>query len=947
MKWLLLICAVAPLVAAEFRGAVKSGATAIPGAIVTANRGSDAQRTVTDLQGKFVFADLSGEPWKLTVTMQGFAPATADTASPPALIELRMLGIDEIRAQIKQAPAVKTQVSAPVETTKTAAPTETLQPELAQKAVDSMLINGSSVNGAASQFSQSSAFGNSRSNGKSLYNGSLGVILDNSSFDAKPYSLTGQSTQRPGYSRLQGISSFGGPLTIAHVLRHGPLIGITYQWMRNGDSSTGSAFVPTLAQRNGEVSPGIVIPPSRISPQAAALLRLYPLPNFSSDRYNFQTALKGATHDDSLQSRWQKRASQKDQLSGSFNFQSTRIDIPSIFGFVDRSRTGGLTTGVSWLHNLRPRLYSVLSFQFSRLTANTDPFFTNRSNISGNAGVTGNDQEPVNWGPPSLSFASGIATLQDSQWARNRNQTTGVSLETTWNRNRHNLTFGGDYRRQQWNGLYQENPRGSFAFTGAASGNDFQDFLLGVPDTSAIAFGNADKYFRAIQPDAYVSDDWRFKPNITLTLGLRWEYSSPIHELYGRLVNLDIAPGFTAAAPVIGAALRPDRNNLAPRFGFALRPIPASSLVLRGGYGIYYDTSVYQPIATQLAQQAPLSKSLRVQNSAATPLSLADGFGAGLAGSQNTFAVDPRFRIGYAQNWALSAQRDLPQGLVLLASYLGIKGTRAQQQSLPNTYPAGALNPCPACPTGFTYLASNGNSIRQAADLEIRRRLHSGLAVTAHYTWSKSIDNASLGGKNQGGPLIAQNWLDLRSERALSYFDQRHLVAVTSQYSSGMGVAGGMLLSGWRGALLKEWTVTNKLTAGSGMPQTPIYYFATVQGTGVTGSIRPDYTGAPLYNAPPGLALNPNAFTAPAPGRWGNAGRNSITGPSQLTFNSSLARTFRKGDHVSLDFRLDATNALNHPVYTGWNTLVASSQFGLPLAVNPMRSLQAVIRARF
>ena len=547
-------------------------------------------------------------------------------------------------------------------------------------------------------------------------------------------------------------------------------------------------------------------------------------------------------------------------------------------------------------------------------------------------------QDPANFGPPQLSFSSGIATLQDSQFARNHNQTNAIGLETTWNRQRHNITWGGDYRRLQFNALYQQDPRGSFTFTGNATGNDFTDFLAGIPDTSSIAFGNADKYFRSTQPDLYISDDWRFKPNLTLTIGLRWEYASPIDELYGRLVNLNIARNFTAATPVLDAKLQPDRNNFAPRFGFALRPIPASSLVVRGSYGIYYDTSVYQAIANQMSQQFPLSTSLRVQNSPANPLTLANGFISTNPTNRNTYAVDPRFRIGMAQNFQLSAQRDLPHGLVLLVNYLGIKGNRAQQQSLPNTYPTGAVNPCPLCPAGFTYLESNGTSIRHSGEVEVRRRLHAGLAVTAHYTWSKSIDDAALGGRNQGGPLIAQNWLDLRAERALSYFDQRHLFTLTSQYSSGMGLNGGMLMGGWRGRVLKEWTVTNRITAGSGLPQTPIY-FTVVQGTGVTGTVRPDYLG--------GNNLTRSSYSAPKPGQWGDAGRNTIEGPNQFTFNTSLARTFRRGDHWNIDFRLDSTNSLNHPVFSGWNTLVTSNQFGLPLAANQMRTLQAVIRARF
>jgi hypothetical protein len=127
---------------------------------------------------------------------------------------------------------------------------------------------------------------------------------------------------------------------------------------------------------------------------------------------------------------------------------------------------------------------------------------------------------------------------------------------------------------------------------------------------------------------------------------------------------------------------------------------------------------------------------------------------------------------------------------------------------------------------------------------------------------------------------------------------------------------------------------------------TPIY-LTPVRGTGVTGSIRPDYTGASLYDAPAGLSLNPAAFVPPAAGHWGNAGRNSITGPSQFLLNASLSRTFRSSERVSLDLRIDASNALNHVTFPSWNTIVGSSQFGLPMTTNAMRTVQTALRVRF
>jgi trimeric autotransporter adhesin len=136
------------------------------------------------------------------------------------------------------------------------------------------------------------------------------------------------------------------------------------------------------------------------------------------------------------------------------------------------------------------------------------------------------------------------------------------------------------------------------------------------------------------------------------------------------------------------------------------------------------------------------------------------------------------------------------------------------------------------------------------------------------------------------------------------------------------------------------------ISAGSGLPESPVYV-APVQGTGISGTIRPEYTGAPLYSAPSGFFLNPASYIAPLPGTWGNAARDSIIGPSQFSLGAGLTRNFRLTDRFNADFRLDASNALNHVNYTSWNTNVNSSQFGLPTLANTMRRVQASIRVRF
>lgn len=1057
VAWLVFSCLVTfDLTAAEHHGQVKFGGLPVPGATVTAVQGDKKLVTITDPQGYYAFPDLPDGVWILQVEMLCFSPAKQEVpvaaGAPGVEWELELLPLNEINAVTstpatparqpaqptpaagvsartaqankdmppgKGSPNVKAGQAAPAAAnsqdrfqrtdlnavnpnisvnTATNGESGTFgsqnPDELVQRAADGLLVSGSVNNSASSPFGQLPAFGNLRKGPGSLYNGSLGLILDNSALDARSYSFTGQNTAKPAYNHLTGVAAFGGPLRIPHIKKNGPNVIVNYQWTRDRRATTQPGLMPTLEERSGDLSqavnalgqpirifdpatglpfPGNVIPSGRISSQAKALLNLYPFPNSAgSTRYNYQIPILAVTHQDSLQARANKSLKRNNQLSGAFAYQSTRADNPNLFGFLDTTDSTGLNASVNWRHNFTSRLLANLGYQYSRSAVHIRPFFENRRNVSGEAGISGNNQDPMNWGPPDLIFSGGITALFDGRSASNRNQTSALSYAMFWNHGRHNLSFGADFRRQQFNYLSQQNPRGIYTFTGVATqslangllvdgtGSDFADFLLGIPTTSSIAFGNADKYFRASSYDAYWTDDFRISPGVTMNAGVRWEYGSPITELYGRLVNLDIAPGFTAVAPLLAShpvgaltgesyptsLLHPDKSAFQPRIGFAWRPFPASSMVIRAGYGIYFNSSVYTTIAAQMAQQAPLSKSLSVQNNPANRFTLANGFNASPTAVANTFAVDPNFRVGYAQNWQLSIQRDLPGALVMTATYLGTKGTRGTQQFLPNTYPLGAANPCPACPAGFAYLTSNGNSTREAGQIQLRRRLHNGVTATLQYTYSKSIDDAALGGWGPGSSVIAQNWLDLRAERGLSSFDQRHLMNLQMQYSTGMGVGGGALVGGWKGRLLKEWTFTSQITAGSGFPLTPVY-LAAVSGTGVTGSIRPAATGASPYAAPPGYFLNPAAYAAPTPGNWGNAGRNSIIGPAQFSLSASMGRTFRIKDRVMIDLRIDSANVINHVTFPSWNTTVTSAQFGLPNAANPMRSVQTTLRARF
>ncbi len=584
-------------VASEYRGRVSFGTIPVPGATVTVSQGTITHSAITDGQGFYFFPDLAEGTWKLAIVLFGFEPlqqdVTISNSASPAGFQLKMLPVEQMLAEAKAvqaaspAPELQARAATP-EAKQVAAPAAEVSPEMqrrAEDANDGLLINGSQSNAATSKFTLDPAFGNRRAGSKSLYTGGIGLHEENAALDARPYSITGLNVPKAQFNLLNGVLTLGGPLKIPHLLPRGPYFNLAYEWTRNSNQSSLSGLVPTIAERSGDLSglttaqgqPLSIINPATglpftgsvpVSPQAQALLGLYPLPNLAGNTsYNYQTSVLNRTHGDALQSRLDKSIGRRDQIYGAFAFQSVRSDNTNLFQFLDKMDTLGIDSNVHWSHLLHHEFYVDLGFEFSRLRTQVLPAFANKQDISAEAGVNGNSQAVADWGPPTLAFSSGIASLTDGLSTFNRNRTDGLSESTTWTRGRHNFTFGGDFRRLEFNILSQQNPRGVFTFTGAAtagtpnstnptqtSGSDLADFLVGTPDTSTLAFGNADKYFRESTYDLFATDDWRVLPELTINAGLRWEYSAPITELYGRLVNLDVASGFDAISPVLASS---------------------------------------------------------------------------------------------------------------------------------------------------------------------------------------------------------------------------------------------------------------------------------------------------------------------------------------------------------------------------------------------------------
>ena len=451
-------------------------------------------------------------------------------------------------------------------------------------AADGFLVNGSVNNAAASAFAQPRGFGNNRPQQASQYTGSFGAAGGTSRLDSKPYSFSGTQAPAPDHTDLQFQATVGGPLKPWFRGRNAPRFVAAYQGSTRQTATADSLLVPTTLERSGDFSqtldaaglpvlprdpltgdpfPGGRIPAHRLSPEAASLLTLYPVNGVES---NFDAPVTSALRQHDAQARV-THAFPNNIFLATLAIQRTRLRSHTAFGFDDESRTSGIDGLVSWNHRFS-RLWAMrFRYQHTRTSRIVEPYFARRVNVSGDAGIGGNDQSPENWGPPRLVFPD-IASLVEAAHFDSRTVTDGANVETYLNRTRHTITIGGDVRFNRQSVLSQQDARGTFTFTGSATGVPLADFLLGIPTTSAIGAGNADKAFRSHAYALYVSDDARIRPTVTLTMGVRWEYDTPLREARGRLANLDLAPAFSDAATVtaldpVGGDHRPAVASLA------------------------------------------------------------------------------------------------------------------------------------------------------------------------------------------------------------------------------------------------------------------------------------------------------------------------------------------------------------------------------------------------
>ncbi len=823
--------------------------------------------------------------------------------------------------------------------------------------------------------------GNRRNRGRDGIHGSAFFTLENAALDARPYSISGADVAKSSFGQERFGASFGGPLKIPKVWKSDQtFFFLNYTGNRGRNPYKSVAILPTLAERAGNFSAlstiiadplthqpfaGNIIPASRLNSAALGLQQFIPLPNQPGLTQNYSIATAYQSIADQFSIRLNQNVTKKDRLALNFSFQRRDSNPVQLFGWRDTNGGFGGNLDLSYTRNVSARLISTAHATYNRNRNETTPYFANLTNVAAALGILGTSQAPLNWGPPNLSFTN-FGGLSDASPVRSVNNTFGLNESLSWTRGRHNLSGGVFLTRTQLNTVTDSNGRGTFTFTGlatsqfnavgsplAGSGFDYADFLLSAPQSSSVRYGSSASYFRENNLSAFVQDDFRLRSNLTLNLGLRWEYYGPFTEKYGHLANLDVAKYFTAVSVVTpnqpglysgafpAALVQPDKNNFAPRAAIAWKPRAGKSLLIRTGYGIYYNGSIYTGMARNLASQPPFANTVNLTSTTLNPLTIQQGFTVLPTKSiTNTYAVDRNYAVGYAQSWNFSLQNEFPKQLVAEVSYLGTKGTRLDLQTYPNRAAPGSSLTAEqrlaiANATGFTFESSNGDSVYHALNARLNRRSRRGLSWSANYQLAKSIDNSSTFGG--AGNTVAQDANDLRAERGLSSFDRRHTFSGNAVFASPPRTA-----NRW----LKDWTLNTTVSAQTGTPLTArvLGNLSDSGGTGVLGAGRADSTGASVSG---GTFFNLAAFALPPATRYGNAGRNTIPGPGSIVLNSSLQRSIALTERKRISFSVNANNVLNHVNYSNLGTVVNSANYGLVTAAGAMRSVNATMRFNF
>jgi hypothetical protein len=818
-------------------------------------------------------------------------------------------------------------------------------------------------------------------------------------------------------SQLNRNSPTGALDCNGHPTYAGELFDTT-QTQVSGASSTGFCGVPFGYDAQGH--PTNMIPASKMDPLGLKLGQLYPAPNANGLGYNYVSNPVLAQDRNQGDIRVDQVFSSTDTAFYRFSMSHQPATIPSPFpGLADgggffsgNEQNNGYSAAASETHIFSPTRVNELRLGYNRLHSRR---FQNNynQNVAATLGFPGvpYDAGSNNGGLPQLTF-SDVATLGSPTYLpSNEIQNTYSAADTfTLIQGAHTFKFGGEFRPEEFTIFQPADPRGYLNFgplytdnAGApgTGGSGFATLLTGQPAGGSINNLHNIDYLRKTY-SGFVQDDWRVWSKLTLNLGIRYEFYSPVKEKYhaqanfnpitGMLdipkdSNVSLTPTFAKLLKVnhnaSDALIHSDYNNFAPRVGFAYQT--TSKLVLRGAFGMFYNGDENGPYSNPspgfnppyfVGQNFVAPCGLPSTNPAAQDCSvpglrsLSQGFPATALVDPNNptlFSMDPNLRTPYVMQWHLTTQYQVTKDTLFEVSYVGSKGTKLYtffnlNQAYPSSDPSALTaprRPFPAVDSGISYFNSAGNSEYNALQTKLQHRFASGVSILVNYTYSHALGNASnanLGAQNND----AFRWIAHPEwEHGNLDFDVRHRFVASYIWDLpfGRGKRFGSDVNTFADRLIGGWQLSGITTISSGT------WFTVTDANGnfanSDGQQRPDAVAGQNPNGKPcvaGTSFNTCAFTDPALGSFGNVGQNTIQGPGVNNWDLSILKNIPVGEKRRFEFRTEFFNLPNHanflfakagPQNSNNSTVFGTPSFGYVTAARAPRQIQFGLKFYF
>lgn len=782
--------------------------------------------------------------------------------------------------------------------------------------------------------------------GTNAFHGSAWDFLRNSDLDANGFFNVQKQTTR----RNQFGGTFGGP-----IKKDKTFFFFAYEGIRGLSAQAGLLTVPTLAEREGNFSAlptvikdpttgvpftGNIIPPGRFAASALLIQQYYPLPNSTTTGASNYISRNPATdNEDQFNIRIDHRFTDNNTLFGRLATNKTDDFVPcggaasapgstACLPNFPTSAVGRNTQfTVADTQIFTPQLLNVFRAAVTRTqNVNIDFAALQGDNVAAALGIPGvpSSTRAIDYGMPTIAI-TGFQGMSSQDYNPSFETIYSTNDTLSYVKGSHSIRTGFEIGQELFYAAIGR-ARDSLTFGGAApaTGNAYADFLLGYMSQSVEIPTDFTRYRYSYTYGAFVQDDWKLRNNLTINIGLRYDYQTPDSEKQNRASEINPYTGMVEIAGVNGASrslYTGDGNDWAPRFGFAYRPM--QGLVVRGGYGIFYDVSLQGAQLGQTRVSPPFFTNETFTSIPGNPgaLTVTNPFPTALQPNPilNYTSVQPDFKNGNVQQWNFGVQKSLWTNMVLEVGYLGSKGTHLYDnldlnQAILGTAPLQSRRPYPTIGTDVT-LESNANSEYDALIARFERRFSSGMTFLASYTWSHSLDDFS--NSNPNGQS-AQASYDLAAEHASSDFDARQRLAVTFVYELPVGRGrkffGGM--PAIANTVLGGWQISGLTQYQSGNPVNVIIS-GTRSNTGTVNLDRPNATGISPYYSSGGAStyfLNPAAYSLEALNTFGDAGRNSAVGPDFVDTDLSLAKKFVAREKWVTEFRAELYNAFNHPL---------------------------------